>query len=193
MAPPSDDPPNASGSGTLADFDRPLDVDKAFRRRTKDSTGEGDLDDTRAGFVRLRRGGWDGLNALIAAKALTPHQALVVVGLLTRAGYRPERMGVVLGTDTELAELLGLHRNQLGPLGRELQRLDIMESLQRSDGQRAGLRFTREAWQWLVGGDKDVPAPPGAAARLDPPRATPDPPPATPDPPPADDVPNPFL
>lgn len=152
--------------GTAKDFDRPLDINKVFVVRHNGGAGHGTLGDTRAGFVRLRRKGWDGLRALAGARELTDHQVLLTVALLTRSGFRPDRMGVVLGTDRELARALGMHHNRVKGLWLALEALGIGERLVTDSGERAGFRFTRQAWQWLAG-EEDHPPPRQVTAVLD--------------------------
>lgn len=156
---------SAKGYGTVSDFDRPLDVDDLFRKRHNGGAGHGTLGDSRRGFVRLRRKGWDDLLALQRAGALTHQDVVIVVSLLTRAGFRPDKMGVVLGQDGELAAAIGVHRNRILPACRAAQALGLLHPMRLTTGGRAGWRFTREAWLWLAGED-DQPPPPEAAARL---------------------------
>ncbi len=151
--------------GTLEDFDRDVDPEGAYKQRHRGGSGHGSLGDERKGFVRLRRKGWDDLMALQRAGALTHQEVLIVVGMLTRAGYRTESMGAVLGGDGELAAALGVPRNRLLPACRSAQALDIIDPLLLPNNLRAGWRFTREAWLWLVG-EEEHPPPPNAAARL---------------------------
>lgn len=170
--------------GTAADFDRPLDVEQAFLNRQNGGAGHGTLRDNRAGFVRLRRKGWDDLRALADAGELTDHQVFMTVALLTRSGFRPDRMGVVLGTDRELARVLGMHYNRVKGLWLALESLGIGERLVTDSGDRAGWRFTRQAWQWLAG-EQDYPPPRQVATAL---ASEPSPAPERP----ADDFPDPF-
>lgn len=92
---------------------------------------------------------------------------LLAVALLTRAGYRPDRMGVVMGTDEELARALGMHYNRIKGLWLRLEGLGIGERLSLENGDRAGWRFTRQAWQWLAG-EEDHPPPYQVAEALAP-------------------------
>lgn len=159
--------------GTAADFDRPFDVERAFRARHNGGTGRGSLNDTRGGFLRLRRRGWDGLRALADAKQLTDHQVLLAVALLTRSGWRPDHMGAVMGTDAELAKALGMHPNRVKAFWLRLESLGLGERLVVGNGERAGWRFGREAWCWLAG-EEDHPAPRQVVAALAPPPAVDD-------------------
>lgn len=156
---------SAKATGTAADFDRPVDVEDLFKKRHNGGAGHGTLGDSRRGFVRLRRKGWDDLLALQRDGALTHQDVVIVVSLLTRAGFRPEKMGVVLGQDGELAAAIGVHRNRILPACRAAQSLGIVEPLLLPVSGRAGWRFTREAWLWLAG-EEDHPPPPEAAKRL---------------------------
>ena len=153
--------------GTAADFDRPFDVEQAFRSRHNGGGGRGTLNDTRAGFVRLRRRGWDGLRALADAGHLTDHQVMLAVALLTRSGYRLDHMGAVMGTDRELARALGMHHNRVKALWLRLEGLGLGERLVVDSGERAGWRFSREAWCWLAG-EQDHPPPYQVTAALAP-------------------------
>jgi hypothetical protein len=165
VTPDDEAPVGAGGTGTAADFDRPIDVEDLFKKRHNGGAGHGTLGDTRRGFVRLRRKGWDDLMALQRVGALTHQEVVIVVSLLTRAGFRPDKMGVVLGQDGELAAAVGVHRNRILPACRAAQALGIMEPLLLPVSGRAGWRFTREAWAWLAGEEDHAP-PPEAAARL---------------------------
>jgi hypothetical protein len=151
--------------GTVSDFDRPLDVEAAFRGRHNGGAGHGTLGDSRKGFVRLRRRGWDDLRRLAVVDQLTDHQVMMTIALLTRAGYRQDRMGVVLGTDRELALALGMHFNRAKRLWEALEALGIGQRLVLDSGERAGWRFDRQAWQWLAG-EEDHPPPRPVAAIL---------------------------
>jgi hypothetical protein len=67
-------------------------------------TGRGSLRDRRANYVRVKHTEWDDLWLAPARKGLTPRKLLVIVTLASRAGFRPDRMSVVLGNHTELAD-----------------------------------------------------------------------------------------
>jgi hypothetical protein len=154
----------SGGMGGAADFSRPLDVEDAWKKRFNGGAGHGTLGDTRRGFVRLQRKAWDDLMALQRAGAFKHQDVVILVGLLTRSGFRPDRMGVVLGNDVELAEALGVHRNRLPSAFRAAQALDIIEPLMVGKA-KAGWRFSREAWQWLAG-PSEHPAPDAVRRRL---------------------------
>ena len=147
------------------DLDRPVDPAEARRRRHETAAGHGSLGDERAGYVMLSRRGWDGLMALRGAGALTHQDVVVVVGMLTRAGYRPESIGAVLGADGELAAAVGVPRKRILPACRSAQALGILDPISLPNERRVGWRFTREAWLWLVG-EEDYPPPQAASARL---------------------------
>ncbi len=167
---PKDEPANQpSGNtgtqGTEADFDRPLDIERVYLTRLNGGTGRGSLRDSRGGYVRVQRTAWDDLWRLQRARVLTPQDLLVIVALATRAGYRPDRMGVVLGNHTDLADVLGVRRQALVTACRKAETLRLVDELRLEGGQSAGWRFLPDAYFWLAGKDQR-PTPPAVAARL---------------------------
>ena len=61
----------------------------------------------------MQRTAWDDLWRPLRGKGLTPQDLLVIVTPASRAGFRPDRMSVVLGNHTERAEALGVRREAL--------------------------------------------------------------------------------
>lgn len=157
---------NAGTEGTEADFDRPLDIERAYLTRLNGGTGRGSLRDSRGGYVRVQRTAWDALWRLQRAKVLTPQDLLVIVALATRAGFRSDKMGVVLGNHTELADALGVRRQALVTACRKAEDLRLVDELRLEGGQSAGWRFLPDAYFWLAGKEQR-PTPPAVAARLD--------------------------
>jgi prophage regulatory protein len=143
------------------DPDAPLDVEQAFLRRHGDDPAQG-----RDGALPLSRPGWDGLRRLAEAGALTDHQVLMTVSLLTRAGRGGGRDGIVLGNDVEMARALGMHPNRVKGLWEALEALGLGMRLVLPKGGRAGWRFSPQAWRWLVGGDEGAAPPEQVAAVL---------------------------
>ncbi len=70
------------------------------------SVGHGPLRDGRCGYARLRRAAWNELWWLQQAQVLT-----VIVALFMQAGFRAERLGVVLGNYSEFSDA---RRSQAG-------------------------------------------------------------------------------
>lgn len=176
-APPVSDDGNAGAAddgepegGSGRDYDLPVDAEAAYAGRLNKGAGRGGLRERRVGYVRLRRQAWDGLWALQRAGELSPMDLAIVVGLVTRAGYRPGRVGVVTGNLRELADALGVRQQSLRQTCRRADRLGLLDELVTDAGDRVGWRFTRDAWFWLTApGRGERPAPGPVAERLVPP------------------------
>ncbi len=139
---------------TPSSWDQPFDVDAASKGAGGESAGQGMLRDPRGGFLKLRRKALDDLWALVRQKRkpapLTHQQLVIVLWLVTQAGWRSDSAGVVLGTNAELARLLGVRWHSLSEAVEAAARLGLLEPLVRSDGEHAGYRFTRDGYGWLA-------------------------------------------
>lgn len=68
-------------------------------------------------------------------------------------------MGVVLGFDHELADVLDVRRHALRDAAKKAKRLGLGEDLLLDGEGRIGFRFGKAAFVWLVGLEKEPPRP----------------------------------
>lgn len=155
------------GSGSSADdWPKFRDVDQAYDSRFNKSSGHGTLRDGMGGYARLRRPAWEVLWRLQRAGLLTPQELMVIVAMSLRSGYRPARLGVVLGNYTELGEALGVRWQVVKAACKKAEDLRLMDELYlERNGKTAGWRFREDVYWWL-NAKKAKPLPAALAARL---------------------------
>jgi hypothetical protein len=151
--------------GTEEDWDKFQDVDQAYAGRLNKNSGHGTLRDGMGGYARLRRPAWDALWRLQRAGALTPQDLSVVVALVLRAGYRPARLGVVLGNQRELSDALGVRRQAVKDACAKAEELRLVDELYLDNGKTAGWRFREDVYWWLTS-TRAKPMPAALTARL---------------------------
>ena len=139
---------------TASSWDKPFDVDAASKGAGGNLAGHGMIGDPRSGFMLLRREALDDLWALTRQKRkpapMTHQQLVIVLWLVTQAGWRDESAGVVLGTIAELASVLGARWHAVSEAVDAAARLGLLDRLVRSDGEHAGYRFTCDGYGWLA-------------------------------------------